>query len=176
MTTVGAPGQPAPRPVPTNGLAIAALTTGVIGVTIIPLFAGLLAAPLGAAALCLLRTNEQKGRGMAIAGFVLGIVGGVIPLAVLCAFWGDGEWQGWAWAFGIYGAVCAAVAFWALLAGGGPEGRRLAGVALGAGIGGVIAIAVGVAVVVLMAIGIVYGTIWLIEEIVRQATNPTEGD
>jgi hypothetical protein len=168
---VDQPGPPAliPGGRPTSGLAIAALVVGVLGVTVAPIGAGLLAAPLGAAGLAATRGGRREGRGMALAGFLLGLVTGVVPTVALLALW-EGLHRGWAWAAAGYGLACAAVGLVAL-ASGGPDGRRLFGVAIGAGLAGTAALAVGVAVIVGLAVALTYGAVWLIAEIIRQATS-----
>lgn len=70
----GPPGQPwvPPGPVGRNGLAIAALCCG-LG-AFLPLV-GLVAVVLGVVALNQLRSGFQRGRGMAVTGVVLGVLG-----------------------------------------------------------------------------------------------------
>lgn len=74
-----APGwQPARRP--TDAFAIAALVTGVLGL-------GLVAVGLGVAALVRIGRNGTRGRGLAVAGVVLGTIGtlvvaGLVAVAV----------------------------------------------------------------------------------------------
>lgn len=158
-----------PAPQPTSGLAIAALVAGILGVTVLPLVAGLVAAPFGAAGLVATRGGRRQGRGMALAGFLLGLVGCVIPLVALLALWDDLH-RGWAWAVGTYGVACAFVAV-AAMASGGPDGRRLLGISLGAGAAGLVGLLVGTAIIVGLAVAVTYGAIWLVEEIIRQATS-----
>ncbi|MGO4597361.1 DUF4190 domain-containing protein [Terrabacter sp. 2RAF25] len=71
---VPVPDAPAYQPTPmpgTNGLAIAALCCGIIG--IFPI-AAVVAIVLGAVALNQLKQRIQRGRGMAVAGIVLGVL------------------------------------------------------------------------------------------------------
>lgn len=60
-------GAPAPASTSTDGVSIAALITGILGLTLIPVVLGIVG---------LRRTSGgiRKGRGMAIAGLILGIV------------------------------------------------------------------------------------------------------
>ena len=151
-------------------MAVAALVLGVLGVTVVPIGAALVAAPVGAAGLMATRGGRRSGRGMALAGLLLGLITGVLPTVALLALWEDGH-RGWAWAVAVYGVGCL-VAGMVALASGGPDGRRLMGVALGAGVAGTLALAVGIAVIVALAVAVAYGAIWLVEEIIRQATSP----
>lgn len=66
----------------TNGLAIASMVCGIVGVFIANLWLGIIALSLGIVAKNKLKIfPEQKGKGMATAGIVLGIVD--LGLAVL---------------------------------------------------------------------------------------------
>ena len=66
----------------TNGLAIAAMVCGIVGIFIANLWLGIIALSLGIAAKNKLKIfPEQKGKGMATAGIVLGIID--LALAVL---------------------------------------------------------------------------------------------
>lgn len=64
------PYPPAPLQRPTDGLAIASLVTGVLGLALIPLILGLIS-------LNKIKKTGAQGRGMAIAGVVLGALGTV---------------------------------------------------------------------------------------------------
>lgn len=150
-------------------MAITALVLGVLGVTVLPVGAGLLAAPLGAAGLMVSRDGRRGGRGMALAGLLLGLITGVLPTVALLALW-DGVHRGWAWAMAVYGVGCL-VAGMAGLASSGGDGRRLLGVALGVGAAGTVGLAIGIAVIVALAVAVTYGAIWLVEEIIRQVTS-----
>jgi hypothetical protein len=68
----------------TNGLAIASLVLGIVGMV----FGSILAVVFGHVALGQIRRSGQGGRGLAIAGLVLGylgIVGTLIVVLVLAA-------------------------------------------------------------------------------------------
>lgn len=65
----------APKPAePTNGLAIAALITGILGMGIIPIVLGVLG------------LKKPGGRGMSIAGIVLGVISTLVTIAVILMF------------------------------------------------------------------------------------------
>lgn len=59
------PGAAALRPPRTNGLAVASLVLGILGFGLLPVI-------FGHVALGQIRRNGEQGRGMAIAGLVLG--------------------------------------------------------------------------------------------------------
>lgn len=66
---------------PVNGLAIASMVIGIVGIFFFSIILGPLAIVLAAFAL---RTgNEKSGRGMAIAGLVLGIIDTVLAVILL---------------------------------------------------------------------------------------------
>jgi hypothetical protein len=69
----------------TNSLAIAALCCA-IGQVIAGPFAGIAAIVLGAMSLSQIRQSGEDGRGMAITGLVLGIVGTVLAVFLLVFF------------------------------------------------------------------------------------------
>lgn len=69
-----APGWQTPRP-PTDGFAIASLVTALVGL-------GLVAVGLGIAALVRIGRNGSRGRGLAIAGIVIGAVGAVVVIVL----------------------------------------------------------------------------------------------
>jgi peptidyl-prolyl cis-trans isomerase B (cyclophilin B) len=78
--------QPAP---PTNGMSIGALVTGILGLAIVPVI-------LGHIALSQIKRTGEQGRGMAIAGLVLGyvcIVAYVVLIVglVLFGYWLDDQ-------------------------------------------------------------------------------------
>ncbi|HWO69165.1 MAG TPA: DUF4190 domain-containing protein [Actinomycetota bacterium] len=85
----GPTGTPAPQVVyqvvqaqPANGMAVAGLVLGILGV-LIP-FLGILGLIFGAVGLS--KANQgASGKGMAIAGVVLGIVGTLVTIAVLAS-------------------------------------------------------------------------------------------
>jgi Domain of unknown function (DUF4190) len=66
----------------TNSLAIAALCCA-IGQVIAGPFAGIAAIVLGAMSLKQIRTSGEEGRGMAVTGLVLGIVGTLLAVLLL---------------------------------------------------------------------------------------------
>lgn len=70
-----------------NGLAIASMLLGVATIVTLGL-TGLAALPLGIVAVRQITRRGQRGRGMGIAGIVLGLLGclGVVYLAVLAVF------------------------------------------------------------------------------------------
>ena len=70
-----------------NGLAIGGLVTGLVSLIILPLILGLIATILSAVGLTQISKEPEKytGKGMAIAGLVLGIIGivwGIFALVV----------------------------------------------------------------------------------------------
>lgn len=66
---------------PVNGLAIAAMVIGIVGIFFFSIILGPLAIVL--AAFALRNGNEKSGRGMAIAGLVLGIIDTVLAVILL---------------------------------------------------------------------------------------------
>jgi len=76
----GAPGQPYPwtPPAPTDGMAVASLVTSVGGLVLLSGLPGPLGIGLGIGALRRIRRSGARGRGMAIAGIVVGAVGTVL--------------------------------------------------------------------------------------------------
>lgn len=96
-TAPSTPGQPQPAPQAgveqkrTSGKAIASLVLGIVGLLILPIVCSTLAIVFGTMA----RNETQRdpglgGRGMATAGFVLGIVSLVVWIIVLIAVLGSG--------------------------------------------------------------------------------------
>jgi hypothetical protein len=85
VTESTTPAQPTPQPYPytapardTNGFAIASMVLGVLGVLGIAWDFGLgsvLAVVLGHVALVQTKRHSQSGRGLALAGVVLGYIG-----------------------------------------------------------------------------------------------------
>lgn len=77
-----------PGPAPTqgtDGVSVAALITGILGMGIIPIVLGILG---------LRRTGpgKQGGRGMAIAGLILGAIGVIVWIVVIAVLvWGIGQ-------------------------------------------------------------------------------------
>jgi Domain of unknown function (DUF4190) len=78
------PGAPIPNygPPRRNGLAIASLCCG-IGQIVVGLLAGIPAVILGAIALSQIKARGEEGRGMAIAGITLGVVGIVLFIVLI---------------------------------------------------------------------------------------------
>lgn len=72
-----APAAPAyvPAPVvPTNVLAIVSLVTGILGLTFAPFISSIAAIITGHISLHQIKTTHEQGRGMALAGLILGYV------------------------------------------------------------------------------------------------------
>ncbi|MGM1016236.1 MAG: DUF4190 domain-containing protein [Actinomycetota bacterium] len=61
-----------PQPQPTNGLALTSMITGIVGWILIPILASIVAIVTGHMGLNQLRQKPAGGRGMAIAGLILG--------------------------------------------------------------------------------------------------------
>lgn len=76
-------GQPIKR---TNGMAIAALVIGIIGLLVLQIILGPLAIIFGAVGLNFAKNNNGSGKGLAIAGLVLGIVDLLLFVIVLALF------------------------------------------------------------------------------------------
>lgn len=78
--TYGAPGQPVPYgpTTPTDGLAVGSLVTSVGGLLLLLGLTGPVGIGLGIGALARIRRTGARGRGMAIAGIVVGAVGTVV--------------------------------------------------------------------------------------------------
>jgi len=66
-----------------NGLAIASLVTGVVGLLVFGFILGAAAIIFGAIALTKIKTTGQAGRGLALAGLILGIIDIVALLIIL---------------------------------------------------------------------------------------------
>ncbi|ACZ31717.1 hypothetical protein Xcel_2703 [Xylanimonas cellulosilytica DSM 15894] len=67
----------------TDGLAIGALVSGILGLTVVPLLASVVALVLGIMSLGRIRQSGQEGRGMAITGIVLGAAGVALLLLAI---------------------------------------------------------------------------------------------
>lgn len=82
-----------PQPGKTNGMSIASLVLGLVGVPLCFLFVpSLLAVIFGIVGLNQIKSDpNQRGRGMAIAGIVLGAV--MLVLVVLALVFGDTEFN-----------------------------------------------------------------------------------
>lgn len=78
--------QPGYAPGPgTDGLAVGALISGIAGLSVVPLIASVVAIVLGIMSLGRIRASGQEGRGMAIAGIVMGAIGVVFLLLAIVA-------------------------------------------------------------------------------------------
>jgi hypothetical protein len=82
------PQQPYPAAQPgygpgTDGLAIGSLISGIAGLSVLPLIASVVAVVLGVMSLSRIRASGQEGRGLAIAGIVLGSIGVVLLLLAI---------------------------------------------------------------------------------------------
>ena len=60
---------------PTNGLAVASLVCGLVGLFLVPVLAPLLAVIFGHIARGQIRNSGAQGGGMAVAGLVMGYIG-----------------------------------------------------------------------------------------------------
>ncbi|SFK15055.1 DUF4190 domain-containing protein [Cellulomonas sp. KH9] len=97
----GPQGYPPPypgAPVPTDGMAVASLVTSVGGLVLLCGLTGPVGLGLGIAALPRIRRSGARGRGMAIAGIVVGAIGTAVlvaTVAVLAAVvqWGSDQAQ-----------------------------------------------------------------------------------
>ena len=80
--TPGTPAQPAGPVKQTSGMAITAMVLGICGLVICPLILSIPAIVFGAIAMKDInrKPDELDGKGMAIAGFVTGIVGTALSL------------------------------------------------------------------------------------------------
>lgn len=80
----GYPGYPgyAPPP-PTNGLAIGALVAGIVGWSVLPFISSIVAIILGHVALVQIRRTGEQGKGMALAGLILGYAGALVLGAIV---------------------------------------------------------------------------------------------
>jgi len=84
----GAPYGYAPK---TNSLAIVSLISGIAAFVVLPFIASIVAVITGHMSLKQLKTNGEAGRGMALAGTILGWVGiglAVLLVVGLIVFWG----------------------------------------------------------------------------------------
>jgi hypothetical protein len=75
-------GYPQPPPRPSNGLAIASLVCGIVGLLVFGVVLGPLAVIFGSVGLS--RANRgASGKGMAIAGLVMGSIATVVAIALI---------------------------------------------------------------------------------------------
>ena len=75
----------------TNTLAIVALVSGIVGLTLIPFLASIVAVVTGHMARAEVRRKGEQGAGLALAGLIMGYVGiglAVIVISLLFAFLG----------------------------------------------------------------------------------------
>ena len=78
-------GAPAPR---TNTLAVVSLVSALVGMFVVPLIGSIVAVITGHMSLGQLKTSGEQGRGLALAGTIIGWVGigfavlGIILLAI----------------------------------------------------------------------------------------------
>lgn len=83
-------GYPGYGPPPTNAMSVAALVAGIVGWTVLPLVASIVAVVLGHMARAQIRRTGEQGGGLALAGLILGYTGtvvmGVIAVAVVLLF------------------------------------------------------------------------------------------
>lgn len=85
-------GGPAGYPAPpkTNTLAIVSLISGIVGLVIVPFIGSIVAVITGHMSLSQLKRSGEAGRGMALAGTIIGWVGlalAIIGLILFIAFW-----------------------------------------------------------------------------------------
>jgi hypothetical protein len=78
-------GQPFAAAVKTNGLAVASLVLGIIGMIGAGGFLSILAIVFGAISMSHINKSNgmEKGKGMAVAGLILGIVGIVLGIIII---------------------------------------------------------------------------------------------
>lgn len=78
------PGQhgyyPPPAPPPTNGKSIAALVLGILGIIVpyLGFILGIIAIIFGRISLNEIKQRGEQGKGLALAGFICGIIGTVL--------------------------------------------------------------------------------------------------
>lgn len=70
-----AAGQAYAPAAPTNTLAVVSMIAGIAGIVILPIIASIAAIITGHMALSKLKTSGEQGRGMAMAGLIMGYVG-----------------------------------------------------------------------------------------------------
>jgi hypothetical protein len=75
-------GYPQPQARPSNGLAVASLVCGIVGVLIFGIILGPLAVIFGAVGLSR-ANNGASGKGMAVAGLVLGLIAAILAIILL---------------------------------------------------------------------------------------------
>lgn len=75
-------GYPGYGPPPTNAMSVAALVAGIVGWTVLPLVASIVAVVLGHIARGQIRRTGEQGGGLALAGLILGYTGAVVMSVV----------------------------------------------------------------------------------------------
>jgi uncharacterized protein DUF4190 len=140
----------APAPTSPSRLATASLVCGLLGLSVLPILGGLVAAGLGSAALVEMRRrpDELTGRGQALAGVGLGLAGGIVPLTVILAVVARNHAAAWPAAAVVAGAALAVIAIAVWASGTGPARGKAVGVTLGAAAGGLVAIGLGVLAII----------------------------
>jgi hypothetical protein len=83
-TTVGY-GRPGMAGMPRNGMGIASLVMGILGIIILPIVFSVLAIIFGGVGIARANRGEATNKGMATTGMVLGIIG--IVLGVIIGIW-----------------------------------------------------------------------------------------
>lgn len=153
--------QPATPPAQSKGLAVASLVSGIAGFSFLPVAGGVLATLLGAIALRREHDHPERytGRGLAIAGMVMGTFNGIVPLLILTLFVSD-DWT--PIPFLLVSSYAVFIFFTAMR---GSSGRQKLAV-LG---GSVLATALAIA----LAIGLAYLLVWAITALFTEAFSST---
>ena len=143
-------------------MAVASLGFAIAGLVVVPILGGVVGAALGVAALAQIRNNPSfTGRGLAVAGTVVGLVAGVLPLAVF-SYLERSHWSSAPFALTVaYGGAIATL-LWRETAG---RQRLAAGAGL---IGGVAFVALGALVAYLSAFLLVDGIKALVRYVFHQ--------
>ena len=165
---------PSPPPSPSRSrLATASLVCGLLGLSVVPILGGLVAAGLGLAALVEMRRrpDEVAGRGQALAGVGLGLAGGVIPLAVILGLVARNHAAAAPAAVVAAGAALGVVAVAVWASGTGPARGKAVGVTLGAAAGGLVAVGLGILAVI--GVGLLF---WLLGKTILVAIGHAIGD
>ncbi len=154
--------SPTPGTAPSNGLAVASLITGIAGFSFVPVVGGIVATLLGALALRREREDPERytGRGIAIAGMIMGTLNGVVPLLVLTLFVSDD------WTPIPFVAVASYAVFVFYTAMRGSTRRQKLAVFGGSIVATVLAIA--------LAIGLAYLMVWAITALFTEALSSIE--
>lgn len=72
----------------TNGMAIASLVVGLIGLILFPIILGPLAIIFGGVGMGFANKNNGSGKGLAIAGLIIGIIDLLIFFVLIAVFMG----------------------------------------------------------------------------------------